>query len=113
MSIDFYPAHYIAENHIGIVAGGPTLNVSNRNAALIIERLGVEFDYCGSIDADDLLGRALVGNVGRDDSGDPAIEIAPNFIEGGLRAGYFDDRLGEIVEIATWAKANGAFVAWA
>ena len=35
-------------------------NVSNTNGTMLLNRLGVEFDYCGSIEADTMLGAALL-----------------------------------------------------
>jgi hypothetical protein len=98
--------------------GGPELNVSNTNAALLLERLGLDPADCegGDIDADDLLGRAMVGNIGRDDSGVTAAEIrAPGqltMIDCGVRPGYFDDRLSVLVEVATYAKTKEVRVQW-
>lgn len=98
--------------------GGPELNVTAGNAALILERLGLDPADCegGDVDADDLLGRALVGNVGRDDSGIASHEDrAPGrltMVDWGMRPGYFDDRLAVLVEVATYAKAKGVRVQW-
>jgi len=93
-----------------------SVNVSNTNASAILERLGVEFDYCGSIDAADMLGRALVGNIGRDDSGVDSTEDArlgcATMIDCGLRPGYFDDRLGQIADLADYAARHGHLILW-
>lgn len=98
-SVDNWPEH-------------PEVNMSNSNARGVIERLGLEFDYCGSIDPDDLLGRAMVANVGRDDSG--VRDVADgNFIDCGLPAGYYADRMAQLVDVALYARDNGLMVQWA
>lgn len=93
------------------------VNVSNTNAAAVLDRLGVEFDYCGTMEADDLLGRALVANVGRDDSGVPSVEDTgrngATIIECGLRAGYFDGTMGRLVALANAAAERGHGIGWA
>jgi hypothetical protein len=98
------------------------VNVSNTNAVMILQRLGLEVDFdegelCGNADPDDILGRAMLGNVGRDDSGTRSTEErgagGATFVDCGLRAGYFGDRLGAIAELATEAKRLGMVVAWA
>ena len=93
------------------------VNMSNANAMQAIERLGIEFDYCGHIDPDDLLGRAMVANIGRDDSGvSTTTERTPGnavLIQVGLPAGYFDSRMAELVALAEAAKTHGCLVGWA
>ena len=93
-----------------------SVNVSNANAAQIIERLGVEFDYCGIFDPADLFGRAAVGNIGRDDSGVASVtdrgEGGSTMVECGLRAGYFEDRLGSLAGLAQVAIERGMLVSW-
>lgn len=93
-----------------------SVNVSEHNAALILERLGVEFDYCGMIDPADLLGRAMVGNIGRDDSGVASTEDrgerGARMIDCGLRAGYYEDRFGRLAELASAAVRLGLVVSW-
>lgn len=95
------------------------LNVSNTNAIQVLERLGVDVDpewLVGSMTGDDLLGRALVGNVGRDDMGVSTFEhrgeAGARIVECGLRAGYFNDTLGRLATLATEAKARGVLVGW-
>ncbi len=94
------------------------LNVSNVNAAEILERLGLDTggDWpAGDIDPDELLGRALVAGVGRDDSGVAAVDdvVGPGVVtDCGRRAGYFEDRMGALVELAVEAKRRGTRVAW-
>jgi hypothetical protein len=111
MSVTFRPATRVRGVTVGM-PGAPELNVNNRNAALLLERLDLQAETWGEVAADDLLGRALVANVGRDDSGVEATEMTPSWTEGGARPGYFEDRMAALVEIANWAKAQGGFVDW-
>lgn len=87
------------------------VNMSQTNAAAVIERLGVTFDYCGTIDPDELIGRALTGNVGRDDTGVNHTHTG-NMIDCGVRPGYYNDRLGQLADLATYAKDNGFQISW-
>ena len=91
------------------------MNVANSNAAMILERLGVEFDYCGSIDATDMLGRAMVGNVGRSDDGMEAHATrdgGATMIDCGFRPGYFAEKFGVLADMATFAMERGLVIAW-
>lgn len=97
--------------------GAPQLNVSNANGYLLLERLGLPIDNWGSISAEDFLGRALVGNVGRDDSGVTAVEDRRpgllTVVECGTRPDYFADCLTALVEVARAAQDLGVPVQWA
>lgn len=93
-----------------------SVNVSNVNAELLLARLGVEFDYCGSIEGAALYGRAMVENIGRDDSGVSVSEDqAPGqarWIDCGLRPGYFEDRFGALAALASEAMRRGLVISW-
>ena len=95
---------------------GLEVNVSNTNATLLLERLGVENDDCGTFDPVDLVGRTLVANVGRDDSGvATSTDIAANgavWVDFGLRDGYFRDQMARLTTLALTAKENGWLVTW-
>ncbi len=96
------------------------VNVSNVNALAILERLGIECDaeygIMGECDAADMIARAMLGNIGRDDSGAAAQEYRGaggcRVIEGSVRPGYYADRLGSIAELAAYAAERGLLVAW-
>lgn len=85
---------------------GSSLNVSNSNAFAILAALGIELDDCGTIEASDLLGRAMVSGVGRDDSGTADV-VDGRMVDCGLRAGYFADRFGALADLATLAIERG------
>ncbi len=96
------------------------VQVSNTNAQMILERLGYPADpedgLAGDADPADLLGRALTGNIGRDDDGIPTVtDDTPGrarHIYCGLRPGYFTGQLDAIARLAAEAQARGELVAW-
>jgi hypothetical protein len=94
----------------------PEANFSNSNAYSILERLGLDMEPCGAVDADDILGRALVANIGRSDDGvATTTETTPGgatWTECGVPAGYFDRSMAAIVAVAEAAKAQGVRVVW-
>jgi hypothetical protein len=108
---------------------GPEVNVSNGNAIGLLEALGLGGDVvetgfgpapedaCGSLDADDFLGRVLaaeilsVGDPGRPEEIE-VIEDGPTIIYCGTSEGYLDGRLAQLREVATFAKAHGRSVVW-
>ena len=97
--------------------GVPEVNLSNSNAFLALERLGIEPDYCGEFDPVDFMGRAMVANVGREDDGVPSVVDAQpgraTMVDCGLPAGYWADRMGALAEVATYARDKGVAVYWA
>jgi hypothetical protein len=96
------------------------VNMSNVNAQMVLSRLGYsadDGDLAGEALPDDLLGRAMLANVGHDDSGIAAVEGGgqghARWIECGVEAGYFAGRMAQLAELATEAKARGLLVTWA
>ena len=93
------------------------VNVSNSNAYMILEDLGIEVDYCGAIEPADLKGRLLEALAMSDDSGFPSsTEVTPGgatFIDCGRRPGYKADRYTALMEVADSAAAYGVKVVWA
>jgi len=98
------------------------VNLSNANAAQVLERLGYDFDPecpCGEDTPEGLLGRAQVANVGRDDSGSATVEDGgPGtgralWIDCGVAAGYYDRTMARLAELATAAQAQDKMVSWA
>jgi len=97
------------------------INVSNTNAAALLERLGYPCDagdeLCGQADPGEILGRAMTGNVGRDDQGTPVLVYRQpghaTFIDCGVPAGYFTDRMSAITDLAVEARNRGLLVVWA
>lgn len=99
------------------VASDFDLNVSNVNAMLIFERLGIDPEPWGEIDPAEFLGRALVANVGRSDEGTaPSVdrfhEDGATWVDCGLRPGYFEDRFGALATLATVAVERDLIISW-
>jgi len=123
VSITFYAAQESEHAEFGTIItmvdalDALSVNVSNSNAFALLDRLGIDADYCGSMAAEDFLGRAMVANVGRCDEGfAPTTERGQGgatMIDCGVRPGYFDDRMSSLAELASTAAARGFLVAWA
>jgi hypothetical protein len=102
-------------------AGSPDdldVNMSNRNAALVCQTLGIELDpdWCGEMPALDFQGRVLMAlAVAPTDEGMPSYEhVGPGarMIEGARRAGYTQERLGQLHDLAVWAARRDVAVWW-
>lgn len=96
------------------------VNVSNANAALICERLEIDVDpecVAGRINAQDLIARAMLANIGRDDSGVAHAESiggrGAHMIDCGVRPGYFDDVMGRLADLGKAAHDRGYSVSFA
>ena len=103
--------------HVSPVIDMPEVNMANSNAAFIIELLGIEFDYCGSIPAAELLERITFGAVvGGGDTGTVTVAYQTDggatMVDCGRPAGYADMRLEQLREVAEWAVAHGRDVVW-
>jgi hypothetical protein len=93
------------------------INMSNSNAAVVCAALGIDLDaegWCGSLPAEDFLGRVLVAlAIQPSDEGIPVHELPTGgvrWVECGRRPGYIQERLGQLHELAQWAVAHGAEV---
>lgn len=105
-----------------------SVNMSNANAATVCATLGVDLEdwgWCGSLTAEDFLGRVLVAlAIQPADEGVPAHEVPfgvpgrpawtgeARFIECGRAPGYIQERLGQLRELADWAVANGTEISF-
>lgn len=107
------------------------VNMSNSNAATVAATLGIdleEWGWCGSLPAEDFLGRVLLAlAITPTDAGVPAHQLQPGdsagvfgtvresgpmFIDCGRREGYTQERLGQLRELADWAVAHGAEISF-
>ena len=105
------------------------VNMSNSNAATVAATLGIdlnELGWCGSMAAEDFLGRVLVAlAISPADEGMPSYRMAPGdsagvfgtvreggptFIQGARHPGYLQERLAQLHELAVWAVENKAEV---
>jgi len=99
----------------------PSMNVSNTNAAHLLELLGLVengsvFMY-GSIPAVDMRGRILLARaLAAGDVGRPATvtrsENGPTVHDGGRQVGYADKRLDQLEAIVDFAETHGVDVSW-
>lgn len=91
------------------------VQLAKANAVAVLTRLGLPVDPecpCGETTPDDMLGRALTGNVGLDDSGDPSVQDG-NMIDCGHAPGYFTQTMERLAALAGEAQAQDAMVVWA
>lgn len=98
-----------------------SVNMSSSNAAHVCASLGLDLEdlgWCGSLAAEDFLGRVLVAlAVLPVDAGMPRHELprepgTVRWIECGRPEGYAQDRLGQLRELADWAIAHGAEISF-
>lgn len=118
-------------------AGGdlPEVNIANGNAMDILDTLGIDYRYeptpeelehdffglagvelLGSMDAQEFLGRVLMGLAVAPESAEiPAHAAvgAPNIIRAHREPGYIQHTLERLHEVAQAAAANNRQVAWA
>ena len=114
MSVSFYGYNKTTQSF-----SEAEVNLSNLNASGLLDLLGVQVgeDFsercCGSMSADDLLGRVLIAQaINPADEGLPVYkmtgaEAGPSIWFGGRSAGYFDERLAQVRELAEEVKALG------
>ena len=102
---------------------GQEVNVSNTNAAAILEALGlvggdVEFsDVCsGVMDPAEFQGRVLTAlAIAPADEGMPEYEMSGSgarMIQCGRRPGYLQDRLAQLHDLAQWCVEQGRSIVW-
>lgn len=95
----------------------PSVNISNVNAVTVLDTLGVNIDgeeLCGGLPAEDFLGRVLTALAIAPESPEiPSYAVSPNVIACGRPAGYLQDRLRGLHEVAEFALAHDRDVTWA
>lgn len=97
---------------------GLEINMSNANAAFVLDALGFAEDVqagdlCGELPAQDFLGRVLTAfGLAPVDEGVPAHRVEANFIECGRRPGYLQERLVQLQELAEVACGHKSVIAW-
>lgn len=111
MSVTFYAPY----------EGSPEVNLSNVNARLLLEHLGlddIDGDLFGNCPAHDFLGRVLMAvAISPKDEGVPLHEEltrrGARSINAGRAPGYLQDRLGELRSLAECAIQKKLQVVWA
>ncbi|WP_206663661.1 hypothetical protein [Prescottella subtropica] len=111
-------ARYYGAGIESVTADGddaPEVNMSNTNAVMLLDLLGLDTEGFGDCPADDFLGRVLVASaLSPADEGVPAHAVGgnPRMIDCGRRPGYIQERLGDLHRLAAWAVENGRTVQW-
>ena len=98
----------------------PELNVSNGNAALLLESLGItgEDRLGGSMPAGEFSGRVLLAQaIAPPDEGMPTHDMPASpggltIVYGGRPIGYLHKKLVELQQIAAWATEHETTVSW-
>lgn len=100
----------------------PKVNVSNRNAADLLDVLGIrskerdwKSDLCGTLSADAFDGHILTALAVAPVSAErPTIESqkGPHMIDCGRPEGYIQTRLEELRDVAAFAREHGLAVSW-
>lgn len=93
------------------------LNMANGNAEHVLYLLGYDTeDLCGSDTAEGLLGRVLTAiALSPADEGVPATVTAgngPTIVDCGRPAGYTDERLSQLRDLAERAMSAGRTITW-
>jgi hypothetical protein len=94
-----------------------SVNMCNRNAAHVLDTLGVDTsgELAGELAGDELLGRVLIalGIAPADERRDAyAHDEEGRFIEGAHHPGYLQERLEQLRELAEHCQARGYMIAW-
>jgi hypothetical protein len=93
------------------------VNMCNRNAAHVLDTLGVDTsgELAGELAGDELRGRVLLalGLAPADEGRDAqAHDEAGRFIEGARHPGYLQERLEQLRDLAEHCQACGYMIAW-
>ncbi|MFJ2217939.1 hypothetical protein ACIQVO_35985 [Streptomyces sp. NPDC101062] len=99
----------------------PQVNLANANARRVLETLGLtDYDTPGDHDdtltgqrtAEDFIGHVLIAlALTPFDTGIPAVQDG-NCIDLGRPAGYLQDRLADLHNLASWCAAHDRAVSW-
>jgi hypothetical protein len=94
-------------------APAPEVNVSNVNARLLLDMLGLDsIDCVGTLSGIDMLGRVLMAQgASVVDAGIPVTQTG-NVIDCGREEGYADNRFIEIEAVARYAVEHNLDVSW-
>lgn len=99
----------------------PPINLSADNGARVLDALGLPSDTWGSADGTDFEGRVLLAlALLPADAGIPANTFRAGTLpgpemdlaDGGRRENYLQDRLRQLLRMATTARENGLSVTW-
>lgn len=95
---------------------GPEVNFNNRNAATMLQLLGLPVEQEGECPAEDFLGRVLtaqaLAHTAVDDQHGLPAHIEGRWWEGGRRPGYIAERLTDLEHLAERAVSQHTDVSW-
>lgn len=115
---DLTPGHEDCAGYIVIGEPVPSLNVSNGNAGNLLALLGIEFDYCGQIGANELLDHiATARTLPHDEFARKTSSVIGPFgvlaIDCGLQASRLSLYLDALEAVARYALERQVTVQWA
>jgi len=130
MSVTFYPAQYVSDPQWGSVLDfvdvgeDIPVNLANANALRVLETLGLpptcdeqSCDLVGESDPSAFLGRVLLAQgLAPYDEEMPAYQLpgdGATVWQGARHAGYMQEKLRLLEELAAFCAAQGYIVAWA
>lgn len=116
MSVDFTIATRMEDGSYWHGECDASFNVSNANAAAILDALGIEWDSCGSVDAREMIGRCAAWRaVGVAQERAATQGVGANgcrWYEGGIDRAYIERRIGQMEALAELARDRGGEVGW-
>jgi hypothetical protein len=88
------------------------VQLSNTNAYMLLESLGLDGEIFGQIPSEEFTGRALLAMalLPSDDGMETFQE--GNIVYGGRQPGYTQDKLSKLIELSNWATKHKAEVTW-
>jgi hypothetical protein len=121
MSVTFWcpdaPYHKDDDNDFGGYSEAPEVNLSNANAAVFLDLLGLGSEWCGKIPHKDL--PDMIRRCFRVSNSEARVQActAPNFVDGnvystGRTDEYVVRRLNDLMMLFTYAVQNGYDVTW-
>lgn len=84
------------------------VNMSNANAGAVLAELGVEFDYCGSIDPSDLAARVMLEGIGTE----RVAVLHHDPLVGPVLGQSKSRHLDALGRLATEAMRRGTWIGW-
>jgi hypothetical protein len=95
------------------------VNLANGNAGEVLSLLGYDGEdlYIGTADAEDLLGRLLLAEALLAESAarpyrEQRQSGQPTMVDLGRPAGYVNQRISQLADLASWAAANRREIVW-
>jgi hypothetical protein len=95
----------------------PEVQISNHNASVLFDILGIEGDTfedrcCGTLDGEDFLNRVILAEIITPTSTEIPTLTHDNIIYGGRPEGYYNNKLAQLRQTAEFAAQNGRQISW-